>query len=49
MRRWETTLLRFMETTHPEVGKSIIEEKKISPENEARLSEALSAFMSTWQ
>jgi F-type H+-transporting ATPase subunit alpha len=49
MDRWETELLRFMETSHPEIGKEIIEEKRISPEMEEKLDQTLTAFMSTWQ
>lgn len=49
MRRWETSLLRYMETSQPEIMKSIIEEKKITTETEEKLVEALTAFMSTWQ
>ncbi|PWB50877.1 MAG: F0F1 ATP synthase subunit alpha [Anaerolineales bacterium] len=49
MRRWETSLLRYMATSHPEIGKSITEEKKITPETEAKLTEALTTFTSTWQ
>jgi F-type H+-transporting ATPase subunit alpha len=49
MRSWETSLLKFMETTHPEVGKSIVEEKRITPEIEEKLGEVLAIFMSTWQ
>lgn len=49
MRRWETLLIRYMETSHPEIGKSIIEEKKITPETEEKLVEALTAFTSSWQ
>jgi F-type H+-transporting ATPase subunit alpha len=49
MRRWETSLLRYMATSHPEIGKSITEEKKITPETEAKLTEALSTFTATWQ
>jgi len=49
MRRWESTLIRHMETSHPEIGKSIIEEKRITPDTEEKLIEALTAFMSTWQ
>jgi F-type H+-transporting ATPase subunit alpha len=48
MRRWETDLIRFMETSHPEIGKEIAEQKRISDENEARLKDALTAFNSTW-
>jgi len=49
MRAWETALLRFMETSHPEIGKDIAEKKEITKENEARLKEALEAFGNTWQ
>ncbi len=49
MRRWETSLIRHMEKSHPEIGKSIIDEKKITPDTEEKLIEALTAFMSTWQ
>ncbi len=49
MRQWETSLLRYMDTSHPEIGKAIIEEKRITPETEEKLGQALTAFMSTWQ
>jgi F-type H+-transporting ATPase subunit alpha len=49
MRLWEISLLKYMETSRPEIGKSIIEEKNITPETEEKLTEALTAFMSTWQ
>ena len=48
MRSWETSLLRYMETSHPEIGKSIAENKRIIPETETALREALQAFMATW-
>lgn len=49
MRRWKTSLLRYMDTSHPEIGKSIIEEKRITTETEEKLVQALTAFNSTWQ
>jgi F-type H+-transporting ATPase subunit alpha len=49
MRRWETSLLRFMDTSHPEIGKSIVDEKSITIDNEQKLVQVLTAFMSTWQ
>ena len=49
MRRWEIEMVRFMETTHPEIGKDISEQKRISEETEAALRSALDAFTSTWQ
>jgi len=48
MRAWETALVRYMETSHPEIGKDISEKKRISDENEAKLREALETFKSTW-
>jgi F-type H+-transporting ATPase subunit alpha len=49
MRRWELELVRFMESSYPEIGKDITEKKRITEENEARLRAALDAFTSTWQ
>jgi len=49
MRQWETSLLKYMDTSHPEVGKSITEEKRITPETEEKLIQVLETFMSTWQ
>jgi len=49
MRCWETSLIRFMDTSHPEIGKSIVEEKRITTETEEKLVQALTDFMSTWQ
>jgi F-type H+-transporting ATPase subunit alpha len=48
MRQWETSLLRYMETTHPDIGKSIIEDKRITQETEGKLVQALETFVSTW-
>ncbi len=49
MKAWETSLLRFMETSHPEVGRTIAEEKRIAPETEEKLVAALDAFQASWQ
>ncbi|MCF6278530.1 MAG: F0F1 ATP synthase subunit alpha, partial [Anaerolineales bacterium] len=49
MRTWEADLLRYMETSHPEIGKAIASEKRISDETEAKLRQALEAFKTTWQ
>lgn len=49
MRAWEGSLLRFMETSYPEIGRSIQEEKRINPETEEKLKQALEAFTSAWQ
>ena len=49
MRAWEIALQRYMEGSHPEIGRSIDEEKRITPENEEKLQAALETFTSTWQ
>jgi F-type H+-transporting ATPase subunit alpha len=49
MRAWEIALLRYMETSHPEIGRSIAENKRILPETETQLRQALESFMATWQ
>jgi F-type H+-transporting ATPase subunit alpha len=48
MKQWETSLLRYMDTSNPEIGKSITEEKRITPEIEEKLTQALETFMATW-
>jgi F-type H+-transporting ATPase subunit alpha len=49
VKAWETALLRYMETTYPEIARSIAEIKQISPEIEQQLRQALETFSSTWQ
>jgi F-type H+-transporting ATPase subunit alpha len=49
MRGWETALLRYMETSHPEICDDIARQKRISDETTEKLRQALSAFRSTWQ
>jgi F-type H+/Na+-transporting ATPase subunit alpha len=44
MRPWETSMLRFMETSFPALGKDIAEKKMISPETDKKLREALKTF-----
>jgi F-type H+-transporting ATPase subunit alpha len=48
MRSWELALIRFMETSHAGVGRSINERKAITPENEKALRAALDEFSTTW-
>ncbi len=48
MRPWETAMLRYMETSYPEVGKAIAERRQITPETEAKLRSALDAFNAAW-
>ena len=49
MVEWEASLLRFMETSNPGIGKEIADRKLISDETESKLDQALETFMSTWQ
>ncbi|MFZ3078525.1 MAG: F0F1 ATP synthase subunit alpha [Bellilinea sp.] len=48
VKAWEREFLRYMETSHPEVGRLIAEKKSISPETETKLREALQAFQAGW-
>ena len=48
MRAWELALLRFMETSYPEIGKDIVEKKRITDDTTVKLRAALDAFTSTY-
>ncbi|HPH96161.1 MAG TPA: F0F1 ATP synthase subunit alpha [Anaerolineaceae bacterium] len=48
MRAWETAMLRYMETTQAEIGRDIAAQKRITPETENKLREALSSFNAGW-
>lgn len=44
---FEAGLSKFMDTNHPEIGKSIIESTDITPENEEALKKAIDEFKQT--
>lgn len=48
MRPWEVALLRFMETSYPEIGREIAEKKEITRDTQEKLRAALDNFMHTW-
>lgn len=48
MDEWKAALMRFMDSSHPEIGRDIAEKKRLTEENEEKLREALNAFRSTW-
>jgi len=48
MHKWEQEMLRFMETTYPEIGKDIADKKRISDNTTEELRKALQTFNSTW-
>ncbi|MEJ2709327.1 MAG: F0F1 ATP synthase subunit alpha [Anaerolineales bacterium] len=49
MDAWENALLRFMETSHPEIVRDISEKKVISDETRQELVDALEDISATWQ
>ena len=48
MKKWETSLIKFMESSYPEIVKDIGEKKIISDETRQKLIAALDNFKSTW-
>jgi len=48
VRDWEQSLTRFMATSHPDIGKNIVDQGQITPEIEEKLKQALTTFMNTW-
>ncbi len=49
MRAWETALLRYLESSYPDIGRDIAEKKRITDETAAKLRIALDAFTAAWQ
>jgi hypothetical protein len=49
MAQWQADLIRFMETSYPEIGKDIVTRKAISDDNRAAMVKALEAFRAGWQ
>jgi F-type H+-transporting ATPase subunit alpha len=49
MPQWQADLLKFMESSHPDVAKDINEKNMIADENRVNLLKALDAFRNTWQ
>jgi len=45
---WETAMLRFMETSHPEVIKMVAKGHKLSDEEKAKIDSAMDAFNASW-
>ena len=49
MAQWQNDLLKFMESSYPEIGKNISEKRMITDDNRVNLTKALDAFRSGWQ
>jgi len=45
MKEWETSLLRFLATSYPQLGRSIAQEKRINDDTRAGLTRALDEFV----
>jgi F-type H+-transporting ATPase subunit alpha len=49
VKNWQTDLLRWVESSYPDISKSITKEKRITTETEEELKNALSLFLSSWK
>jgi F-type H+-transporting ATPase subunit alpha len=49
MAEWQADLLKFMESSYPEIGRDLIEKKMITDSARANLTKALDAFRHSWQ
>lgn len=49
VRAWKEAVLRYMETSYPEIRRDILEKRQITPETEAALRDAIKAFNLAWQ
>jgi F-type H+-transporting ATPase subunit alpha len=49
MGQWQADLLKFMEASHPEIGRDIVEKKMISDSTRSSMTKALDAFRHSWQ
>jgi F-type H+-transporting ATPase subunit alpha len=49
MRTWQVAMLRYLDSTHPEIGKDIAAKKQITKEADATLRQVLATFNLSWQ
>jgi proton translocating ATP synthase, F1 alpha subunit len=49
MAQWQTDLLKFMESSHPEIGRDIVDKRMITDSTRANMMKALDAFRHSWQ
>ncbi|HUE98707.1 MAG TPA: F0F1 ATP synthase subunit alpha [Anaerolineales bacterium] len=49
MAQWQADLLKFMESSYPEIGRDIVEKKMITDGTRASMIKALDAFRHSWQ
>ncbi|RMF45494.1 MAG: F0F1 ATP synthase subunit alpha [Anaerolineae bacterium] len=46
---WEVALRRYMDTAHPEIGREIVEKKRLSDELQEAMRKAIAEFNAAWQ
>jgi F-type H+-transporting ATPase subunit alpha len=49
MAQWQADLLKYMDSSYPEIGRDIFEKKMIADSTRASLTKALDAFRHSWQ
>ena len=49
MAQWQADLIKYMESSYPEIGKEITEKKMITDSNRENLTKSLDAFIRGWQ
>jgi F-type H+-transporting ATPase subunit alpha len=49
MAQWQADLLKFMDSSYPEIGRDIIEKKMITDSTRTSMVKALDAFRHSWQ
>ena len=49
MAQWQSDLIRYMESSYPEIGRDIVAKKTITDDNRAALMKALDGFRTGWQ
>lgn len=48
VKKWQTDLIKWIGSSYPQIAKSILSEKKIQPDIEKELRDAISLFISSW-
>ena len=49
MGQWQTDMLKYAESSNPEIGRELAEKNSITDENRARLLKMLDTFRNTWK
>jgi F-type H+-transporting ATPase subunit alpha len=49
MAQWQSDLLKFMDSSYPEIGRDLAEKKVITDSTRANMTKALDAFRHSWQ